>query len=1342
MKHCLSLIIISIFSLTQIFADSASEFEKVIPIEIDDNDKFGEAIAIDGSTMIVGAPYEESGGSSIGAAYIYKFSGNSWVEDAKLVHSDAGNGDNFGFSVAISGNLVIVGATGEDLNGGSNNGAAYIFANTSGNNWVEQTKIFASDTVSYETFGNAVSISGNLAVIGARSSEISGIVRAGAAYVFANTSGNTWIEQTKVSGGVPTINRYLGHSVTIDGNVMVVGSYGDATYFSGGGAAYIYANTSANIWAEQAVITQSDQTSNDEFGNAVSLSGNLLLVGARGDDVEGAAYIFANTSGNTWVEQAKLEPSDGEQGDVFGYSVVLSGNLAVIGAYQNSELGTDAGAVYYFTSSANVWTEQEKFVAGDGMIDDSFGYSVGLSGNLVVVGVPLEDSNGMDAGAVYAFDTNNLDYAPVISPSTLLDVTFSSGQTSLNLTSSNISVSDLNGDVLTWTIASPPVHGNITVFNFAGNDIDNLTYQSSFAEPVGDRFLLEVTDGKFSRQISISVGVERLETEDILPAEATSNYNFGRRIDTDGQYMIVGTPSDSTNGSGSGAASIYARSGNTWEFQYKLMASDSEASDSFGDSVGISGNLAIVGAQNEDEFGNNSGAAYIFANTSGNTWVEQMKITSDQPAANYQFGKSVAIGGNIAIVGSTNDSFLGTSRGSAFVFTNTSGNTWELQSRLIPTDHANYDNIGVDVDISGNVAIVGGFKWDFGTAYVFSYTSGNTWVQQSKLIPNDNEISDRFGQTVAISENIILVGSPLEDTNGTESGSAYIFTNDNGGPWTQQAKLTASDGEVGDNFGESIALSGSQAVIGTYRKNGSTGAAYLFTNVGGNVWVEDTRLTSSSAGTGDSYGAAVGIGGNVVLVGEIYDDTLAPNSGIIKTFELGSVSPYISENLNFDFEIEENGTLSLSSTDISALSYYGTDLAWTVSINGMNGDVTDLTTSGNNITTLSYMPNLNYSGFDSFTLRVTDLSAGSFLEKEFFVFINAAPILLQEMNRIGAGYRTIFALTNTDYFLGGANDFGQIGQGFSSSNLQPMTPIGLGTSANQMAYGAEHGLVVDDNGQVWTWGNNNYGQLGLGDNVLRYTPTQVAGLSDVARVYAGAYSSYALTKYGDLYSWGRNQDGQLGIDSTVDQNIPQHVVLNGEIQDFSAGISHSLAIVNGNLMAWGSDGYDQLGDGIDTQSIVLRDEPITIDTTNVWERVFAGGFHSHGITSTNSIYAWGKNERGQLGVGHDSPVYSSNTTVVSLANIQYISSGYEHSLFLDDNGEVWATGSNLHGQVANGFDGLMTPQKVTGLTISSNNELSAGPYRSYYLQLSPLEIHVWGRHPSGNIVSPINYYTE
>jgi hypothetical protein len=376
------------------------------------NGQFGYSVSIsgDGNTAIVGARY----GDTVGAAYIFTRSGTSWPEQAKIQASDKEYNDWFGYSVSLSadGNTAIVGAPGEDT-GAGNAGAAYIFTR-SGTSWSEQAKIQASDKQGVDYFGWSVAISGDgtTAIVGAYGEDDTGATDAGAAYIFTR-SGTSWSEQAKIQASDKQGGDYFGWSVAIseDGTTAIVGAYGeDDTGGTNAGAAYIFTR-SGTSWLEQAKIQASDKQGGDQFGFSVAISsdGTTAIVGANFEDTggtnAGAAYIFTR-SGTSWSEQAKIQASDKENYDYFGGSVSLSadGNTAIVGAY-----GEDAlkGAAYTFTRSGTSWSQQAKIQASDRQQGDWFGWSIAISGDgtTAIVGARYEDTVGaMDAGAAYIFE--------------------------------------------------------------------------------------------------------------------------------------------------------------------------------------------------------------------------------------------------------------------------------------------------------------------------------------------------------------------------------------------------------------------------------------------------------------------------------------------------------------------------------------------------------------------------------------------------------------------------------------------------------------------------------------------------------------------------------------------------------------------------------------------------------------------------------------------------------------------------------------------------------------------------------------------------------------------------
>jgi hypothetical protein len=401
---------------------SWSEQQKIQASDIQGGDNFGWSVAIseDGNTAVVGAPYEDTAGS----AYIFTWSGTTWTQQQKIQASDIQGNSYFGGSVAISGdgNTAIVGAQYEDTGESTNTGAAYIFTR-SGGTWTEQAKIQASDKQQGDQFGASVAISGdgNTAIVGAVYEDPGGTTNAGAAYIFT-WSGTSWSEQQKIQASDKQQGDQFGYSVSIsgDGNTAIVGAwFEDAVVGINtlllSGAAYIFTRSNSN-WTQQQKIQASDKQAADRFGISVAISenGNTAIVGAENEDTTGSAYIFT-WSGTNWSEQQKIQASDKQASDQFGYSVSISGdgNTAIVGAWLEDTGGGDAGAAYIFTRSNSNWTQQQKIQASDKQAADRFGNSVAISenGNTAIVGAVYEDAvvganTLFSAGAAYIYRYN------------------------------------------------------------------------------------------------------------------------------------------------------------------------------------------------------------------------------------------------------------------------------------------------------------------------------------------------------------------------------------------------------------------------------------------------------------------------------------------------------------------------------------------------------------------------------------------------------------------------------------------------------------------------------------------------------------------------------------------------------------------------------------------------------------------------------------------------------------------------------------------------------------------------------------------------------------------------
>jgi uncharacterized protein (TIGR03437 family) len=278
------------------------------------------------------------------------------------------------------------------------------------------------------------------------------------------------------------------------------------------------------------------------------------------------------------------------------------------------------------------------------------------------------------------------------------------------------------------------------------------------------------------------------------------------------------------------------RSGGVWTQRQKLTADDGAASDGFGFSLAISGDTVVVGARWDDTGEKmNQGSAYVFVR-SGGVWTQRQKLTADDGAAG-DFGFSMAVSGDTVVVGASIDTIGANSdQGSAHVFVR-SGTVWTKQQKLTADDGPAGDQLGSSVAISGDTIVVGaplgdiGDKFDQGSAYVF-VRSGTVWTKQQKLTADDGEARDIFGISVALSGNTVVIGANVDKIGeNIVQGSAYVFVRI-GATWMKQQKLTADDGEVGDQLGSSVAISGDTVVVGAFGdkigENFRQGSAYIF----------------------------------------------------------------------------------------------------------------------------------------------------------------------------------------------------------------------------------------------------------------------------------------------------------------------------------------------------------------------------------------------------------------------------------------------------------------------------------------------------------------------------------
>ncbi len=369
------------------------------------NEYFGEALALDGDTLVIGAYAQTVGGNAEqGAVYVFVRNGTGWSFQSKLTANDGAAGDSFGWAVALSGETLVVGAYRDDIDGKTDQGSAYLFTR-SGTTWTQQQKLstVGTDSSAFDNVGYAVAVSGQTVAVGARGREIG----RGAVYVYVS-AGAVWTQQQKLSANDGKAGDSFGSSVALSGNTLATGTPQAKIGLNySQGAAYVFTRT-GTLWTQQQKLITNDGAQNDAFGAAIALDGDAVAVGAPKNgngqfNTPGAAYVFERIN-NTWLQQPKLSASDGIGQNTFGNAVALKGSLLVVGARGNDNgVNVNQGAAYVFTRVSN-WFEQQKLTTGEGAEVDNLGASVAISGEAVVVGAPYRNIgvNG-SKGAAYTF---------------------------------------------------------------------------------------------------------------------------------------------------------------------------------------------------------------------------------------------------------------------------------------------------------------------------------------------------------------------------------------------------------------------------------------------------------------------------------------------------------------------------------------------------------------------------------------------------------------------------------------------------------------------------------------------------------------------------------------------------------------------------------------------------------------------------------------------------------------------------------------------------------------------------------------------------------------------------
>jgi|GEM_PF-1104314 len=936
LRKLLNVIIIflcfTLYNLPKNFAQSWDEIAQISPEE--DSTiitQYGESLAIDGNIAVVG----DTGvvASPIGKAYILEWNGTEWQTIARLTVSDKETDYFFGSSVSISGNTVVVGAPRYDTNGNRDQGKAYVFERpeTGWTDMTETAQLTASDGAEFNSFGIAVSISGNSVVVGAPHHNINRNRDQGKAYVFERPEIG-WTDMTEtaqLTASDGTEHDYFGESISISGNTVVVGAHHHDTNGNGiQGKTYIFEKPAVG-WAdmtETAQLTSSDGAELDRFGNDVSISGNTVVVGApdhdtNGNWIQGKAYVFERPAAG-WtdmIETAQLTASDGARFNFFGKSVAISVNTVVVGASFHDTNGNNAqGKAYVFERTETGWTdmtETAQLTASDGVALDFFGSAVSISGSTVVVGAPKHDANGyIDQGKVYMFEKKKLVISGIQDTTVTINQPYSftpaashedDNQLTFSITNQPAwATFDINTGQLSGTPASIGTFSDIeicvsdgkekaclTTFSITVNEIPNNPPKIS-GTPSTILTVGQVYD--FTPTVS-DVDNDTLNFSIInQPAWATFDINTGQ---LSGTPASIGTFSDIEICVSDGKEitclanfiiTVESPPNPIWK-EVTQTSPNNNPERRYGKSVAIDANIAVVGYNDNTE--ESTGKAHILQ-WNGIEWQTIAILSASDSASGANFGSAISISGNTVIIGAPtfniNENW---NQGKVYVYERPETGWADMTetAQLKASDGGPDNEFGSQLSISGNVITVGVPRYDTngktwqGKAYLFERpaTGWTNMSETAQLTASDGASLDEFGSQISISGNTVVIGAPSHDTNGeNRQGKAYVYERPSGG-WTdmtETAQLIVSDGLEYDFFGESVSIYGNIVVVGApmHDTNGNRqqGKAYVFEKpeTGWTTMYETAQLIASDGAVFDGFGRVISISSSTVLVGLPFHD--------------------------------------------------------------------------------------------------------------------------------------------------------------------------------------------------------------------------------------------------------------------------------------------------------------------------------------------------------------------------------------------------------------------------------------------------------------------------------------
>jgi len=763
----------------------------------------GYSVAVDGNMAVVGAPLDDLSAYDSGVVKVYDATTGALLHVLTNPSPSPDGEDHFGRSVAIAGTRVVVGAFQDDI-GSRDAGSAYVYdlaSATPTTPWLRLTNPIAS----YGLFGNSVAISGTRVVVGAPANNIP-TNGAGSAYVYDLASATPALPVLTLTYPSPAAYDGFGKAVAISGTRVLVGAFGDdAGGIVNAGSAYLYDLAGSTPAVPVFTLSKPNPAQNEWFGASVAISGTRAVVGAWGDDTgsrdAGTAHVYDLTSASPGVPILTLTNPMLAAFVYFGWSVAISGTRVIVGAYYDYPIGSEGGGAFvYDLASATPTVPMVAVGNPTPAAYDSFGFAVAIAGTRAIIGAPGDNSGAAGAGSAYSYD--------------LAGVTPATPVATLNHPS--------------------PVLGDI----------------------------------------------------------------FGLSVGISGTRVVVGAPHEDTGGTDSGRAYVYDLVGATPRTPVITMNNPNPGPnprdyDHFGYSVAIAGTWAVVGAPHSDIGSDNAGSAYVYDLASALPAIPVVTLTNPSPVVEAWLGWSVAVSGTRLVVGAPHND-IRAPEGTAYIY-DVAGPSPTVPVITVTNPYTTlFTGFGWSVAISGTRVVIGAIFDDIGTnstgaAYVYDLASATPAVPITVLTNPTPAVNDQFGAAVAISGRRVVVGAWGDDTAGPDAGTAYVYDLASGTPGVPIVTLANSRPDGNNHFALQVGISDNRIVIGAHQDNSGAseaGRIDVYDLAGDTPTMPVATLTNPNPGVGDRFGGAIAIDGTTIAAGAAFDDTAAYDRGAAYIFGL------------------------------------------------------------------------------------------------------------------------------------------------------------------------------------------------------------------------------------------------------------------------------------------------------------------------------------------------------------------------------------------------------------------------------------------------------------------------